>query len=107
LGPPLVAHLGEARWGGGDAEAAVAEAADRSGQVGGVKILGDQRVVGDEHAVLERQVHRGGSLTAPGRCEQDDVGLVQGLRALPVVVLHGVLDCRHPGVVPLDVADTM
>ena len=75
------------------------------GQVGGLEVLLDQRVVGDEQAVLEGQVHGGRRLAAPRRRDEDDLRLVHRPQALTVVVLDRVLDGRHPRVVALDVPD--
>ena len=104
VGASLVPHLAEPGGGGGDAEAPVAQVADRLGQLVGVEVLFHQRVVGDEDPVLQGEVHRGGGLAAAGRRDQDHVGLVERPHALAVVVLDGVLDRRHPSVVALDVA---
>ncbi len=90
--------------GGGQPEALAAQLADRAGQVGGLKVLVDQWVVGDEQAVLQGEVHGGGGLTAARGGDEDDVGAVEAAGAQAVVVLHGELDGRHPIVVAAHIA---
>ena len=80
----------------------------RTGAAGArLEVLVDQRVVGHEQAVLQREVHARGGLAAPRRRQQDHVGLLHGPQALAVVVLDGVLHRSHPVVVALEVADAV
>ena len=103
----LLAHGREPRRRGHQPEALVAQVAHRPGELDDLEVLLDDRVVRDEQAVLQREVHRGRRLAAPRRRHQDHVGLLEAPHALPVVVLDGVLDRLHPAVVALDVADAV
>ena len=107
VGPALLPNLTQPGRRCDNAVAPVAQRLNRSGQLGLIEILVDQRIVGDEDAVLQRQVHSRWRLAAPGRRHKDHVCLVQSTQTLPVVVLDGILDGGHPGVVALDVADAM
>ena len=107
VGPPLLAYGGEPGRRGHQPEAPLAQVPDRPGELDDLEVLLDDRVVGDEQAVLQREVHRRRCLAAPRRRHQDHVGLLEAPHALAVVVLDRVLDRLHPAVVALDVADTV
>ncbi len=103
--PPLVADPAQPLDRGDQPDALVHVLVQQAGQVVALEVLVDQRVVGHEQAVLEREVHARRRLAAPRGRDHDDVGLLQAAHALAVVVLDGELDGRHPGVVAADVAD--
>src|SRR5207244_12734897 len=90
-----------------DAEEAIPKTAHRAWQLYGIEVFLDEWLVGNEEPVLQGEVHRRWCLAAPRRGDQDHIGLAESAHALTVVVLNGVLNGGHSGVVSLDVPDTV
>ena len=96
-------HLAEPRRCGGQPETSVAQLAHWPWQLGALEVFIDQRVVGDEDAMLQGQIHGCRCLAAARWGHQNHICLVQRSHALAVIVFDRILNRSHPRVVALDV----
>ena len=76
---------------------------DHARQIGGVQIVGRERIIGGADAVLQRQIEAGRGFARTGHAHQNHVGFFQIAVRHAVVVVQGKVHRFHARVVFFDI----